>query len=48
MREANDPELPELTLYRQSFSLTNLRTASLIGCALAVSALLWLCIWAVL
>ena len=48
MREANDPEQPELTPYRQSFCLTNLSTASLIGGALAVSALLWLGIWAVL
>ena len=48
MREANDPKQPEVTPYRQGFCLTNLSTASLICCALAVSALLWLGIWAVL
>ena len=48
MRKANDPEQPELTPYRQGFCLTNLSTASLIGGALAVSALLWLGTWAVL
>ena len=48
MREANDPEQPELTANRQGFCLTNLSTASLIGGALAVSALLWFGIWAVL
>jgi len=48
MREANEPEQRGLTAYQQSFCLTNLSTASLIGCALAVSALLWLGIWAVL
>lgn len=48
MREANDSEQPELTSDRQGFCLTNLSTASLIGAALAVSALLWLGIWAVL
>ncbi|MEL6692454.1 MAG: hypothetical protein AAFQ12_05395 [Pseudomonadota bacterium] len=48
MREANDPEQPELTAFRQGFCLTNLSTASLICGALAVSTLIWLGIWAVL
>lgn len=48
MREANDPKQPELTPYRHGFCVTNLSTASLIGGAMAVSAFLWLCIWAVL
>ncbi|MEO0569982.1 MAG: hypothetical protein AAF066_19810 [Pseudomonadota bacterium] len=48
MREANDPEHPELTPNRQGFCLTNSSTASLIGAAATVSGLLWLCIWAVL
>ena len=48
MREANDPEQHELAPYRQGFCLTNLSTASLIGGALAVSALFWFSIWAVL
>lgn len=48
MREANDPEQLELAPYRQGFCLTNLSTASLIAGALAVSALLWFGLWAVL
>ena len=48
MREANDPDQPELTPFRQGLCLSNLSTVSLIGAALAVSVLFWLCIWAVL
>ena len=48
MREASEPNQPELTSDWQGFCLTNLSTVSLIGGALAVSALLWLGIWAVL
>lgn len=48
MREANDPDQPELASHRQGFCLTNLSTVSLIGAAIAMSAVLWLLIWMVL
>ena len=48
MREARDTEQTELTPLRRSFCLTGLSTMSLIGYAGAASAVLWLCIWAVI
>jgi len=48
MRGAKDPDQPARVSRWQSFCFTNLSTVTLVGSAMAVSVVLWLCIWAVI
>ena len=48
MRGASDPRQSELKPERRRFCLTNMSITSQIGCAAGLSAILWLCILAVL
>lgn len=48
MQRANGHKQTELRQAKHSFCLTNMSVVALAGWALGASALLWLCIWAVL
>ena len=48
MHGASDSRQTDLKSEAQSFCLTNMSITSLIGCAMGVAAIFWLCILAVL
>jgi hypothetical protein len=48
MRGESDYQEPDSSTAKPSFCLTGMSVTSLIGCAVAASVVLWLCILAVL